>query len=87
MNKIEILTCHCKEVQIELKLNNGIDNVIIEASSHGLLQGRLGGLKFRSGIFTNLSQDHIDYHKNMKNYLNAKLILFLYKGILLSICL
>jgi murE/murF fusion protein len=54
----------------------GIDNVILEASSHGLEQGRLNGLNFKTGIFTNFSQDHLDYHKNMKNYLNAKLILF-----------
>ncbi len=53
-----------------------IENVIMEASSHGLKQNRLDGLKFNSGIFTNLSQDHIDYHKNLKNYLNAKLYLF-----------
>ena len=48
----------------------------MEASSHGLKQNRLDGLKFNSGIFTNLSQDHLDYHKNLKNYLNAKLYLF-----------
>ena len=54
----------------------GIDNVILEASSHGLEQGRLDGLDFKAAIFTNLSQDHLDYHKNMKNYLNAKLTLF-----------
>ena len=53
-----------------------IDNVIMEASSHGLDQHRLDGLKFNSGIFTNLSQDHLDYHKNMEDYLNAKLYLF-----------
>ena len=53
-----------------------IDNVLIEASSHGLYQGRLDGVNFKAGIFTNFSQDHIDYHKSMKNYLNAKLILF-----------
>ena len=54
----------------------GIDNVIIEASSHGLSQGRLEGLNFKAGIFTNFSQDHLDYHKNMKNYFDAKMILF-----------
>ncbi len=53
-----------------------IENVIMEASSHGLKQNRLDGLKFNSGIFTNLSQDHLDYHKNLKNYLKAKLYLF-----------
>ncbi|PDH19881.1 MAG: UDP-N-acetylmuramoyl-L-alanyl-D-glutamate--2,6-diaminopimelate ligase [Pelagibacterales bacterium MED-G43] len=53
-----------------------IDNVIIETSSHGLDQKRLHHLKFKGGIFTNFSQDHLDYHKTMKSYLNAKLILF-----------
>ena len=56
--------------------NKKIDNVIMEASSHGLKQNRLDGLKFNSGIFTNLSQDHLDYHKNLKNYFKAKLYLF-----------
>ena len=53
-----------------------VENVIMEASSHGLKQNRLDGLNFKSGIFTNLSQDHLDYHKNLKNYLKAKLYLF-----------
>ncbi|MDA9695453.1 UDP-N-acetylmuramoyl-L-alanyl-D-glutamate--2,6-diaminopimelate ligase [Candidatus Pelagibacter sp.] len=56
--------------------NKKIEHVIMEASSHGLKQNRLDGLKFNSGIFTNLSQDHLDYHKNLKNYLKAKLYLF-----------
>ena len=62
---------------------NDIDNVIIEASSHGLDQKRLHHIKFKAGIFTNFSQDHLDYHKSMKSYLNSKLILFreiLYKN-------
>ena len=53
-----------------------INNVIMEASSHGLSQHRLDGLKFSSGIFTNLSQDHLDYHKNFKDYFKAKQYLF-----------
>ena len=47
---------------------------MLEASSHGLNQGRLNGINFKAGIFTNLSQDHMDYHKSMKNYFNSKLI-------------
>ncbi|MDC0409485.1 UDP-N-acetylmuramoyl-L-alanyl-D-glutamate--2,6-diaminopimelate ligase [Pelagibacteraceae bacterium] len=53
-----------------------IDNVAIEASSHGLHQKRMHHIKFKAGIFTNFSQDHLDYHKTMQSYLNAKLILF-----------
>ena len=59
----------------DLKKQN-IDNVIMEASSHGLDQNRLDGLYFKTAIFTNLSQDHLDYHKNLTDYLNAKLYLF-----------
>ncbi len=53
-----------------------IENVILEASSHGLKQYRLDGLEFRTGIFTNLSHDHLDYHKNFKDYFKSKLYLF-----------
>ena len=56
------------------KLN--INNVILEASSHGLKQFRLHGLNFKTGIFTNLSHDHLDYHKSFKDYLKSKLLLF-----------
>ena len=59
----------------ELK-KNYINNIILEASSHGLKQNRLDGLKFDTAIFTNLSRDHLDYHKTYKDYLNSKLILF-----------
>ncbi len=63
------------EILYKLK-NKKTEHVIMEASSHGLKQKRLDGLLFNSGIFTNLSQDHLDYHKNLNNYLNAKLYLF-----------
>ena len=69
----DIITMH-KELE-NLKKNK-INNVIIEASSHGLEQYRLHGIKFKAGIFTNFSQDHLDYHGDMKNYLKSKLILF-----------
>ena len=58
------------------ELKKKIDNVLIEASSHGLEQGRLDGINFKAGIFTNFSQDHLDYHKTLKKYFSAKLILF-----------
>lgn len=47
-------------------------SVVLEASSHGLEQQRLGGLSVSTGIFTNLSQDHLDYHVNMEAYASAK---------------
>jgi len=53
-----------------------INDVILEASSHGLKQNRLDGLKFNTGIFTNLSHDHLDYHKTFGDYLKSKLSLF-----------
>jgi len=53
-----------------------INNVILEASSHGLKQHRLDYLKFNIGIFTNFSRDHLDYHKTFKDYFNSKMILF-----------
>ena len=53
-----------------------INNVILEASSHGLVQKRLDNLNIRAGIFSNLSHDHLDYHKNMEAYFNAKMYLF-----------
>ncbi len=53
-----------------------INDVILEASSHGLKQNRLDGLEFKIGIFTNLSHDHLDYHKTFSDYLKSKLYLF-----------
>ncbi len=69
----DIITIH-KTLERIKKLK--IENVILEASSHGISQKRLNGLKFKIGIFTNFSQDHLDYHKTMKKYLDAKLKLF-----------
>ena len=73
LTTLDIISLH--RVLVNIK-SSGIDNVILEASSHGLEQGRLSGINFKTAIFTNFSQDHLDYHKNMKNYLSAKLILF-----------
>ena len=69
----ETITLHHTLERIK---KNKIDNVIIEASSHGLHQKRLEHLNIKAGIFTNFSQDHLDYHKTMQSYLNAKLRLF-----------
>ena len=56
--------------------SQGIKLAIIEASSHALIQDRLEGLSFVQGIFTNLTQDHLDYHETMNNYKEAKGKLF-----------
>ena len=56
--------------------SQGIKLAIIEASSHALIQDRLEGLSFVQGIFTNLTQDHLDYHETMGNYKEAKGKLF-----------
>ncbi|MGE0736671.1 MAG: UDP-N-acetylmuramoyl-L-alanyl-D-glutamate--2,6-diaminopimelate ligase [Alphaproteobacteria bacterium] len=54
----------------------GIDHVAMEASSHGLDQFRLDGVRFRAAGFTNLTRDHLDYHVTLENYRRAKLRLF-----------
>ena len=61
---------------LQIIKNKKINNVIMEASSHGLKQSRLDHLRFNCSIFTNFSRDHLDYHKNYKDYLNSKLKLF-----------
>ncbi len=50
----------------------GCEYVFMEVSSHALDQNRVAGIKFAGGIFTNLTHDHLDYHKNFENYFGAK---------------
>ena len=50
----------------------GCKYVFMEVSSHSIDQKRIGGLRFAGGIFTNLTRDHLDYHKTVENYLKAK---------------
>ncbi|HAW33629.1 MAG TPA: UDP-N-acetylmuramoyl-L-alanyl-D-glutamate--2,6-diaminopimelate ligase, partial [Alphaproteobacteria bacterium] len=54
----------------------GYRHAAIEASSHGLDQHRIDGLRIAAAAFTNITRDHLDYHKTMENYLRAKLKLF-----------
>ena len=54
----------------------GAEYVVMEVSSHAVVQGRVGGLSFDSAIFTNLSEDHLDYHGSMEEYYLAKKRLF-----------
>jgi len=57
-------------------LDLGIKTVIMEVSSHALILDRVRHVQFDIAIFTNLTQDHLDFHKDMKDYFNAKAILF-----------
>lgn len=54
----------------------GCEYCVMEVSSQALAQGRVNGVRFAVGAFTNLTQDHLDYHKTWENYFNAKRLLF-----------
>ena len=56
--------------------NDSVQHLAIEASSHGLGQNRLDGLRLTAGAFTNITRDHLDYHGTFENYFKAKLRLF-----------
>ena len=56
--------------------DEGCKYAFMEVSSHSVAQKRIGGLKFAGGIFTNLTRDHLDYHKTVDNYLKAKKAFF-----------
>ena len=56
-------------------LEHGVTDVVMEVSSHSLCEKRVEGLEFSEVAFTNLTEDHLDYHKTMENYLNAKLLI------------
>ena len=49
-------------------VNKGVDSAVMEVSSHALDQGRVYGIDFDIAVFTNLTQDHLDYHKTMEEY-------------------
>jgi UDP-N-acetylmuramoyl-L-alanyl-D-glutamate--2,6-diaminopimelate ligase len=53
-------------------VESGCDYAFMEVSSHAIEQGRVAGLDFDGGVFTNITHDHLDYHKTFKNYINAK---------------
>lgn len=57
-------------------VDEGIDYCVMEVSSHSLYLNRVYGIEFSQGIFTNLTRDHLDFHKTFENYYLAKLILF-----------
>lgn len=57
-------------------LRQGATDVVMEVSSHALAMGRVQGIHFDVGVFTNLSQDHLDFHKDLEDYFETKLRLF-----------
>ena len=57
-------------------VDSGCEYAFMECSSHVIAQKRIGGLKFKGGIFTNLTRDHLDYHKTFENYRDAKKAFF-----------
>ncbi|MDQ7033020.1 MAG: UDP-N-acetylmuramoyl-L-alanyl-D-glutamate--2,6-diaminopimelate ligase [Desulfonauticus sp.] len=73
MTTPDCLTLYHLLAQMQKK---GVEVVVMEVSSHALDQDRIADLQFEVGIFTNLTQDHLDYHKNMEHYFLAKQKLF-----------
>ncbi len=61
---------------LALAYENGAKAISMEVSSHALTLGRVNGTRFKAVGFTNLSQDHLDFHKNMQDYFEAKTLLF-----------
>jgi UDP-N-acetylmuramoyl-L-alanyl-D-glutamate--2,6-diaminopimelate ligase len=55
---------------------NGVQAVVMEVSSHALVQGRVGGVRFAAAGFTNLGRDHLDFHGDLEEYFRAKALLF-----------
>ena len=72
-------------VQVQQSLASLVDQgagaAVMEVSSHGLDQGRVNNVEFDTAVFTNLSQDHLDYHKTMESYFEAKSKLFASEGL------
>ena len=82
INDEEYPASHTTPVPIELNcllakmVDEGCEYAFMECSSHAIHQHRVGGLDFVGGIFTNLTRDHLDYHKTFENYRNAKKMFF-----------
>lgn len=74
----ERTTPESKELQelLHTMVNEKVTHVVMEVSSHSLDLHRVDGIQYEIGIFTNLTQDHLDYHKTMENYKEAKSKLF-----------
>ena len=78
-----LTTASAVQVQRSLALlvDEGATAAAMEVSSHGLDQGRVNGVDFDTAVFTNLSQDHLDYHRTMESYFEAKSRLFKTPGL------
>lgn len=82
INDAEYPASHTTPDPIELNcllakmVDEGCEYAFMECSSHAIHQHRIGGLDFVGGIFTNLTRDHLDYHKTFENYRNAKKMFF-----------
>ncbi len=78
-----LTTASAVEVQHSLAnlIAEGASAAVMEVSSHGLDQGRVNSVEFDTAVFTNLSQDHLDYHKTMESYSEAKSKLFEAEGL------
>ena len=82
INDVEVPASHTTPDPIELNsllarmVEEGCEYAFMECSSHAIQQHRIGGLEFVGGIFTNLSRDHLDYHKTFENYRDAKKMFF-----------
>ncbi len=74
----DVLTLHLTLMSLAKK---GVDFVAFEASSHALDQGRIEGVPFQVGVFSNLSRDHLDYHGDMNAYATAKQKLFTFPSV------
>lgn len=83
LEKTGYTTPDAPKLQTQLKnlLVAGAKQVVMEVSSHALHQGRIGGTWFNCAVFTNLTQDHLDYHESMANYAEAKAKLFNQPGL------
>ena len=82
IDDVEVPADHTTPDPIELNellakmVESGCEYAFMECSSHAIHQKRIGGLKFAGGLFTNLTRDHLDYHKTFENYRNAKKAFF-----------
>jgi len=68
--------CLALHAMLGQMIASGVTGAVMEASSHALAQDRLAGLRFDAAVFTNLTQDHLNYHKDMEDYFAAKRRLF-----------